>query len=116
MLDYFYKMSGLQVAADVVLPGVPAPSTGAPDITIRRGPVPEELRAAQIRGVNWAVQDGTFLLRIPGVGRFLIRDGSAITYDSPPARRHITPQSFWSAACSVSRSISGAAWSCMPAR
>ena len=75
----FYRVSGLSVASEIALPGLIA---GGPErtaqVTIRRGPVPESLRAASASGPTWQIAGKQFLLRIPDIARFLLTDGSEI--------------------------------------
>lgn len=77
----FYRISGLSVASDIALPGLlagkPSPS---PDVTIRRGSVPERLEGVTGTGPTWQVAGRQFVLRIPGIARFLLEDGRAIVF------------------------------------
>jgi hypothetical protein len=75
----FYRISGLSVASEIALPGLIAgtPST-APQVTIRRGDVPEALPAATSSGITWQRRDGQLLLRIPAIARFMLTGGRDI--------------------------------------
>ena len=75
----FYRISGLSVASEIALPGLiaGAPSP-APEVTIRRGEVPEVLPAAKASGVTWQRCDQQFLLRVPAVARFMLTGGRDI--------------------------------------
>ena len=76
-----YRIGGLTVASDVEMPGLhPAPAGEAVDVSIRRGPVPEQLDGATASGPTWAIAEARFLLRLPGVARFLLTGGEAIAY------------------------------------
>lgn len=72
----FYRISGLSVASEIVLPGLiaGAPSV-SPEVTIRRGEVPEALPAATSSGITWQRCDAQFLLRIPAIARFMLTGG-----------------------------------------
>jgi hypothetical protein len=81
---YFYRISGVSVSSDIELPGLfPAP-LGACDVAIRRGPVPRTLDDAVAAGPIWAMTSDTFLLRVPGIGRFLINEGHTLVYEAEP--------------------------------
>jgi hypothetical protein len=75
----FYRISGLSVASEIALPGLIAgtPST-PPEVTIRRGEVPEALPEATSSGVTWQRCDERFLLRIPAIARFMLTGGRDI--------------------------------------
>jgi hypothetical protein len=45
------------------------------------GPVPAHLDDATRRGVLWEAEPGRFLLRVPGVARYLASDGRALTIE-----------------------------------
>src|SRR5882724_7295497 len=73
---YRYSIAGLTVSSDVELPGVHAapPHEGAPDVTIREGAAPDRLDDATASGPTWAMAPSRFLLRVPGIARFLLTD------------------------------------------
>jgi hypothetical protein len=77
----FYRISGLSVASEVVLPGLIAgtPSV-APEVTIRRGNVPDALPAAKSSGISWQRCDEHFLLHIPAIARFMLTGGRDIVF------------------------------------
>lgn len=80
-----YRISGLTISAEMDLPGivsVPVPA-GTEAVRIRCRPVPEHLDEAIARGPVWEVDKRRFLLRLPGIGRFLAEDGH--TLDMEPA-------------------------------
>jgi hypothetical protein len=78
---YCYRIAGLSVSSDIEIPGLfpGRPEVGA-DVIIRGGRVPEVLDGAVAAGPTWAMASGRFLLRIPGIVRFLLSGGGAITY------------------------------------
>jgi hypothetical protein len=77
-----YRVCGLSVESEIDLPSVVA---GAPDctpqVTIRRGRVPEALIEPTIVGPTWQIAGKQLLLRIPNVARFLLTDGDQIVFD-----------------------------------
>jgi hypothetical protein len=75
----FYRVSGLSVASEIDLPGLIAGSPErAPQVTIRRGPVPDHLPEATAAGPTWEIAGKQFLMRIPDIARFLLVAGSEI--------------------------------------
>lgn len=80
---YCYALSGLTVASEVALAGANPLLAGRPlpDVTIRRAAVPEALDGATAHGPSWQMAGERFLIRIPGVARFLLRDGRAIDFE-----------------------------------
>jgi HPr serine kinase-like protein len=75
----FYRVSGLSVASEIDLPGlIAAPAARAPQVTIRRGEVPQELPEPTAAGPTWQIAGKQFLMRIPGIARFLLNDGGEI--------------------------------------
>ena len=82
-----YRISGLIVASDFELPGAaPAPAE-APDVAVRLGRVPSALRSAVDAGPTWALGEEAFLLRVPGVARFLVERGRRIAVELEPGAR-----------------------------
>jgi HPr Serine kinase C-terminal domain len=83
---HYYRIAGLSVSSEIALPGVSmtADECGRPDVAIRRGAVPAKLDGAEVLGPRWQKTDNAFLLSIPKVARFLLRDGSEITFEAEP--------------------------------
>ncbi|HTC04061.1 MAG TPA: hypothetical protein VK749_11715, partial [Xanthobacteraceae bacterium] len=75
----FYRIAGLSVSSEIELPGLIASTVERlPQVSIRRGAVPENLSDSRATGPTWQVADKQFLLRIPNVARFLLNDGREI--------------------------------------
>lgn len=73
---------GLTVESEIPLP---APTASGPvDVSIRCGSVPETLAGARVHGPGFASHEEATLLRIRGVGRFLVRYTGEITVDPEP--------------------------------
>ncbi len=89
----FYRISGLSVASEIALPGLIAGAPGlAPQVTIRRGYVPESLADADASGPTWQIAGKSFLLRVPDIARFLLEDGNEIVVEpETPAREADVP-------------------------
>jgi hypothetical protein len=76
-----YRICGLSVVSDIILPGVIAGEPDSlPQVTIRRGSVPEALQGASAIGPTWQIAGKQFLLRIPNVARFFLKDGDQIVF------------------------------------
>jgi hypothetical protein len=65
----------------------------APDIVIRSGAVPDRLENPLRAAESFETQHGIFLLRIPGIARFLMREGREILFelDSECEPRSLAP-------------------------
>jgi hypothetical protein len=83
---HFYRISGLSVSSEIVLPAMRAAAAGRrrPDVAIRHGRVPATLAGAQKLGPNWQIAGNQFLLHIPKVARFLLSNGREITFEAEP--------------------------------
>jgi hypothetical protein len=77
----FFNVSGLVVASEIDLPWRPADAVATPDVTIRQGETPAELAGAVEVGPTWRIAGDQFLLRIPGIARFLLTNGREITFE-----------------------------------
>jgi len=76
-----YRICGLSVASDIVLPGVIAGEPGPiPQVTIRRGPVPDALHEPSMTGPTWQIANKKFLLNVPNVARFMLQNGEQIVF------------------------------------
>ena len=75
-----YRAAGLLLSSEIELPGlIPAGAQGLPvDVTVRLGPVPASLDGDQPVGPTCRIAGDRFLLRVPGVARFLITAGRDI--------------------------------------
>jgi len=82
-----YRIAGLTVSSDVEMPGLYADASPAeaPDVVIETASVPERLEDPISAGPTWAMCADRFLLRVPGVARFLLTGGRAIGYQPEPA-------------------------------
>lgn len=71
--------------SEIALPELlPAQSNAAPDVCIRFGATPEELPEAVERGVRYDSAPNRLLLKVDGVGRYLICDGNLVTIERAP--------------------------------
>lgn len=77
-LPFRYLISGLTVHSDVELrSAIPCEGDGPPDVTIHRASLPTVEEA-----LRQAAGGGIFPLRIPSTGRFLMRHGEEIAYET----------------------------------
>lgn len=81
-----YRIGGLTVAADMELPGVAEVTipAGTEQVRVRQRPVPEALLNATTRGAIWEMDESQFLLRLPGIGRFLVDGGHTLDVETAP--------------------------------
>ena len=76
-----YRICGISVASEIVLPGLIAGGPESiPQVTIRQGPVPEALHEATMTGPTWQIAGKRFLLSVPNVARFLLKNGDEIVF------------------------------------
>jgi energy-coupling factor transporter ATP-binding protein EcfA2 len=76
-----YRICGLSVVSDIVLPGLISGDGDYPlQVTIRRGQVPEALKGASIVGPTWQLAGKQLLLRVPNVARFMLKNGDEILF------------------------------------
>jgi hypothetical protein len=78
-----YRVAGLSVSSEIPLRGLAtaSPDLGA-DVIIRGGPVAATLQSPAVVGPNWQIAGDRFLLRIPGIARFLLNSGREIVVDA----------------------------------
>jgi energy-coupling factor transporter ATP-binding protein EcfA2 len=79
----YFRIAGLTVGSDLPLPQMTpvTASASAADIHIRRGSVPQTLPRADAVGPTWEIAGDHFLLRVPGVARFLLLQGRDIIFE-----------------------------------
>lgn len=85
---FSYRIAGLSVEADIELPSAARRlqvSDELADVRIVAGLVPESLDRPRGQGAEWEYDGAAFLLRVPGVGRFLMVNGRDLRYDQDPA-------------------------------
>jgi hypothetical protein len=80
-----YRISGLAVSSEMALPGaIGTPPQGRGDVTVRFGRVPETLPRITASGPTWDMDGDKVLLRVPGLARFLIKEGRDIVVELEP--------------------------------
>jgi hypothetical protein len=79
---FSYRISGLNLTSDTALPGLIAHAPDAvPDVVLRQTAVPMELPGDPQLGPIWQFTGDQFLMRIPGVARFLMTGGREIAFE-----------------------------------
>lgn len=78
-----YRAHGFQIESELDLPEL-VPGDGVPDVVIRRGPVPARLDGSMTRGPRYQAASGQYLLTMPGIARYWVRDGRDVTVDAAP--------------------------------
>lgn len=76
-----YSAFELTISSELELPEL-LPGSAEPDVAIRRASVPHHLDAPLGTGVLFEASPQQFLLRVEGVGRYLVRDGNRIDVDA----------------------------------
>ena len=85
-----YSLAGLRIASDLPLPGL-APCgdnnevSSHDEIVIRRACVPESLSSVRLAFPEGQLNENEFLLKIPGVGKYLLRHGNEILIEQAPS-------------------------------
>ncbi|MGC6328486.1 hypothetical protein [Rhizorhabdus sp. FW153] len=82
-----YRLSGLTVRSDFELPmrtSRPSDDLRPPDVLFELGEAPESLPHFSHRGPNWTANQRSFLLDLPGIGRFLSEDGCRLMLRPAP--------------------------------
>ncbi len=89
---FIYSAFGLVIDSAIELSVLPF-SDGKPMVSVRLGAVPVTFHDSSTESVVGQVSPGAFLLTVPGIARFLIRDGSDIIIDlrSPSCSTDILP-------------------------
>lgn len=92
---HHYQLCGLSISSEWELAGATAvPATSDSQAAIRRGDVPESLPNAVGRGGAFESAPGRLLLKVPNVGRFLVRDGREILVDPESAAQPAEVRAF----------------------
>lgn len=77
-----YRVAGLSLSSEFELPGlIGAAPVPLPDVVICRRPVVPALADATVSGPTWQFAGDQFLLRIPGIARFLLTGGCEIAVE-----------------------------------
>lgn len=79
-VSFCYRAYGLTIASDLSCPEW-FDANGSPDVRIHAGSVAERLPEAIGQGICYETAPGVALVRLDGIGRFLIRDGREVVYD-----------------------------------
>lgn len=80
-LFFDYKVYGLSLRSDRLLPNLLCAEFEVPDVVIQTGTVPFVWDDATVSGPNWSASETSFLLSVPDVARFFISQGTQITLE-----------------------------------
>lgn len=86
MTLHFYRICGLVIASEIELAGslpIETPNQSH-DVVIRVGEVPQALSNATISRPGWDADGDHFLVRAPGIGRFLLKRGQEVVFELEP--------------------------------
>ena len=83
MMEYVYTVYGITIASELEFPQL-LTGSGAPDVWVRYGAVPEHLPSPVRTGVLFEVQQDSFLLRVEGIARYWMRAGRDVLVDVSP--------------------------------
>jgi hypothetical protein len=78
-----YRANGLTLESTIELPEL-APADGPPDVHIRYGEVPAALPQPIMKGARYETAAGEYLLTLPGVGRYWVKDGRQVVIAPEP--------------------------------
>lgn len=82
---FTYRICGIALQSEIELPGLLEDRNPQhADAILERGDVPLSLDGAGAEGPTWEMAGENFLLRIPGIARFLVRSGREITVAAEP--------------------------------
>jgi hypothetical protein len=77
-MKYRYLISGITIASDIYFPEMLQTAEEA-EVTLQYGGVPEHLETNLVDFPVVEANASQYLLKIPGIGRYLVEDGSKIT-------------------------------------
>ena len=78
---YRYKAFNLNVYSQIPVSGLVEHSSGAPEIIIKEGRVPENLKQPLNKGVLFQANEKEFLLHVDGLAGFYVQNGQTITVE-----------------------------------
>ena len=85
----FYKFAGLRIVSELPLPGLapyePDNHSTSDEIVIRRARVPETLLLVRAAFPNGQCNENELLLKVPKVGKYLLRRGNEILVEQAPS-------------------------------
>jgi len=83
---HFYRICGLVVASEIELASsLPLEASNqSHDVVMRLGEVPQTLLNATTSRPGWDAHGDHFLLRAPGIGRFLLKRGQEVVFELDP--------------------------------
>lgn len=85
MNTFSYKIFGLIIQSELEIPGLIPIQAEPADVNIKFGPTPNHLSKIISSGVLFESSKEEFLLKLPDVGNYHVRNGTHITIDSKQA-------------------------------
>ena len=76
-----YRISGMTVMSEIILPGAWPVESSDPDVVMRRGVVASALENPLAAARHWEADEHHFLLRGNGIGRFLMSHGREVIFE-----------------------------------
>lgn len=96
----YYRVFGLCLESDLMCPELlPIDPPASPDVSFRYGEVPESLDKPVDSGARWQTAPGIYLLNLPRVARFLVRDGREVVVQRRPDVSEDKVRTFLLSAC-----------------
>jgi hypothetical protein len=84
-VSHVYRIAGMTVSSEIPLPGArPDAWTGVCDVVMRQAPTPVHLDNPDISRPSWEAGQDQYLMRAPGVARFLLSGGREIIFETEP--------------------------------
>ena len=80
---FSYQAFGLMIESSVACPEL-LPHPGRPDVYLHYGTVPDALEGGEPGEPSYEVTPDAFLLKIPGIARYLVRGGKEIVVEPAP--------------------------------
>lgn len=82
--DFHYSVFGINIQSEIEIPGLRPAQTTNSEVEIHYGPTPDHLSEIISSGVLFESSKDEFLLKLPRVGSYYVKDGDQITIDPKP--------------------------------
>ena len=83
-MQYTFKAFGLNITSEFPFHALKADEKGIFDLSVKRAKLPESLDKPDYTGINIECKQNLFLLKVPNVAKFLIKNGDEILIDPNP--------------------------------
>jgi energy-coupling factor transporter ATP-binding protein EcfA2 len=85
---YIYNIFGLYICSPIEFPELEEVNQNDCDVLIEYGNVPDHLDQVISKGVLFEAGEKEFLLKLPHIGKYHVRNGDRITIDPKPGASH----------------------------